>query len=91
MSEAEVLKKRVEELELKLVALGNLAVADWDDKTVGEVDRVVDPYKTTYNDHLRTLFTKNPERIKELELENFELKKELEHLKNKQNDLQRSN
>jgi hypothetical protein len=65
---------RLEELDIKLTALGSLAVADWDDSTVGEVDKVVNSHKTTYNDQLRTLFTTNPEKIKKLEQENAELR-----------------
>ena len=65
---------RLKELELKLTVLGNLAVANWDDSTVGEVDKVVDSHKTTYDDLLRTLFTKNPEKIRKLEQENVELR-----------------
>ena len=68
------LKQRANELELKLTALGNIAIADWDNSTVGEVDKVVNSHKTTYNDQLRTLFTTNPEKIKKLEQENAELR-----------------
>ena len=72
--EVEKLKKVNEELELKLTTLGNLAVANWDASTVEEVDKVVDPHKTTYNDNLRTLFKINPEKIKKLEQENADLR-----------------
>ena len=67
-------KLRINELELKLTALGNLAVANWDASTVQEVDTVVEPHKTTYDDYLRTLFRTNPEKIKKLEQENTDLR-----------------
>lgn len=67
-------KLRISELELKLTTLGDLAVADWDASTVEEVDKVVEPNKTTYNDYLRTLFKTNPEKIKKLEQENNDLR-----------------
>ena len=53
------------ELELKLAALGEIAVANWDDPTVGEVDKHVK--SVMYKDMLHTLFVKNPKRIKELQ------------------------
>jgi len=73
-------KQRISELELKFTALGNLAIANWDASTLEEVDDVVDPNKTTYNDHLRTLFNTNPDKIKKLERENAALRADKERL-----------
>jgi hypothetical protein len=53
------LTKRAEEAEVQLVALGDLAVADWDDKTVGTVDATVKE-PTKYKDRLRALFVDIP-------------------------------
>jgi len=61
------LHARIAELELKLTALGSLAVADWNDAAVGAVDATVPPEKQrTYADQLRVLFA-GPKRIAELE------------------------
>jgi hypothetical protein len=54
-------RNRVADLEAKLTALGNIAVCDWDDKTVGEVDDAVPPEKQkTYNDLIKSLFQTIP-------------------------------
>ena len=47
MDEIEVLKKRVEELELKLVAIGDIAIANWDDAVVEGVDTLIPPETAT--------------------------------------------
>ena len=77
------LTARVAELEIKLLAIGDLAVAGWDDKTVGEVDSAVKD-GTRYKDALRTLFVDNPETIARLTAENAVLREthihQLEHL-----------
>ena len=39
-TELESLRKRNEELELALLTIGDMAVVDWDDGVVGEVDKV---------------------------------------------------
>lgn len=48
-------KKRAEELELHLAAIGDMAVRGWDPEVVGKVDQVVDT--TKYKDLLRRLFS----------------------------------
>lgn len=61
------------ELEIKLAALGEFAVADWNEEVVSQVDKAV-PEPTRYKDFLRTLFVKHPEQIKELQEEVAKLK-----------------
>lgn len=56
---------RIQELEAKLLCLGDLAVGFWDDKTVGEVDTMgIKAQK--YKDILHTMFIEHPKRIQEL-------------------------
>lgn len=55
------LQDRVEELELKLTAVCEFAVADWNDQVVGQVESVVPHEKQrTYADRLRALFVDGP-------------------------------
>lgn len=54
-AEIRVLRARVSELELALAAIGDLAVADWDDATVGKIDAVVKE-PTRYRQRLGALF-----------------------------------
>lgn len=64
---------RLEELELNLVTIGELAIANWDYDTVEKVDNIVkDPMR--YKDMLEVLFRKNYNKIKELEniIKNYE-------------------
>lgn len=64
---------RLEELELNLVTIGELAIANWDYDTVEKVDNIVkDPMR--YKDMLDVLFRKNYNKIKELEniIKNYE-------------------
>lgn len=64
---------RLEELELNLVTIGELAIANWDYNTVEKVDNIVkDPMR--YKDMLDVLFRKNYNKIKELEniIKNYE-------------------
>jgi hypothetical protein len=51
-------ESKVEQLNLELTALGNLAVGHWDDSTVGRVDALI-PHETqvTYKEQLKTLFS----------------------------------
>jgi len=53
-------------LEAQLVVIGDIAVRDWDDATVGKVDALVKE-PTRYKDVVRKLFIDNPARITELE------------------------
>jgi hypothetical protein len=66
---------RIKELQLMLTALGDLAVGNWDDATVGKVDAAI-PHEVqiTYKDLLRSAFYDIPKerralaiRVKELE------------------------
>jgi len=70
------LTSRVTDLETQLVALGDLAVGIWDDKTVGKVDALV-KNGPKYKDVLRTLFVDNPAQIARLTAENEMLKADL--------------
>ena len=65
--ERDQLRKRVEELELQLAVIGEIAVMDWDDATLGKVEAVV-PYKDQqkYKDKLRLLFQTIPDENKQL-------------------------
>lgn len=68
----EAYRARVAELEKELVALGELAVVDFDDAVVGRVDAVVkEPQK--YKDILRALFITGPEKLKAAEQDNAAL------------------
>lgn len=49
------LRERLERAEKALVLIGERAVVDWDDRTVGEVDGIVPPQ--TYNDWVREVMT----------------------------------
>jgi hypothetical protein len=63
-------KKRVEELEKQLAFIGDKAVNDWDDETVGQVDAVVPKAPKTYAEWARDVLDcdrKKKERIKALE------------------------
>jgi uncharacterized protein YhaN len=55
-------ESKVEQLNLELTALGNLAVGHWDDPTVGRVDALI-PHETqvTYKEQLKTLFSSSSE------------------------------
>ena len=76
MDETEILKKRIEELELKLVAIGDIAIANWDNAVIEGVDTLIPPEAATvkYRDMIRVLFVDNPELIKKLKQENTELR-----------------
>lgn len=49
-------------LKLKLTTLGNIAVGNWDDETVGKIDALGIDGKT-YKDKLRTMFIEQPQQI----------------------------
>ena len=70
------LEKKIEELELKLVAVGDIAIANWDDAVIEGVDTLIPPETATvkYRDMIRVLFVDNPELIKKLKQENAELR-----------------
>jgi hypothetical protein len=55
-------ESKVEQLNLELTALGDLAVGHWDDPTVGRVDALI-PHETqvTYKEQLKTLFSASSE------------------------------
>jgi hypothetical protein len=55
-------ESKVEQLNLELTALGDLAVGHWDDNTVGRVDALI-PHETqvTYKKQLKTLFSASSE------------------------------
>jgi len=55
-------ESKVEQLNLELTALGDLAVGHWDDQTVGRVDALI-PHETqvTYKEQLKTLFSASSE------------------------------
>jgi hypothetical protein len=55
-------ESKVEQLNLELTALGDLAVGHWDDPTVGRVDALI-PHETqvTYKEQLKTLFNASSE------------------------------
>jgi hypothetical protein len=61
------LRDRVQELEAKLTVVGEMAVADWDDKAVGAVDSAV-PHENQvkYKDVLRRMFVEQPKELEEL-------------------------
>jgi hypothetical protein len=54
-SELAVLKERVKELEKHLLLIGDKAVTDWDDATVGQVDAVVSKVPVTYAEWARDI------------------------------------
>lgn len=57
---------RIAELEVALSVIGDLAVIDFDDPTVGKVDAAV-PFKKalTYKDLLKEIMQENPQKLKE--------------------------
>lgn len=57
MNQCDHWKQRAEELETKLRIIGDKAVRDWDDATVGEVDAVIKTQPpTTYAEFVRQLY-----------------------------------
>lgn len=73
-------QEQIKRLEIELAAIGEIAVVDWDDQTVGKVDQVLDKPVGVYRDELRRLFVEQPERIAELERELAEARDELQTL-----------
>ena len=71
---AEQAEARVKELELSLAAIGDIAVANWDDSTVGKVDAILkEPQR--YKEKLRELFASSREAAA-LRADNAELQKQ---------------
>jgi hypothetical protein len=61
----DVLRAENAALREKIAVLGELAVANWDDKTVGECDAITkDPLK--YKDMLRRMFVDQPRELSQL-------------------------
>ena len=74
--------KRIEELETQLLIIGDKAVVDWDDETVGQVDAVVKTQPPqTYIEFVRKLYSRGEEidqlrqQLQEAERQRDELKK----------------
>jgi len=64
------LESQVKELEHQLLFIGDKAVTDWDDETVGQVDAVVPKVPETYMEWARGVLgrdKKKNKRIEELE------------------------
>lgn len=78
-SELLAAQARIAELETQLAAIGDFAVADWDDKTVGAVDAIVKE-STRYKYRLRALFVDIPKERDELRKKVAELEADRERL-----------
>lgn len=72
-------KRERDEAQLRLAVLGDIAVGNWDDSTVGEVDSVVKEPRR-YKDALRVLFVDNPKTIAQLRSNNARLQEDSELL-----------
>ena len=60
--------KRIEELETQLLIIGDKAVVDWDDETVGQVDAVVKTQPPqTYIEFVRKLYSRGSPPLAEVE------------------------
>lgn len=80
------LAEQVAELETQLAAIGNLAVADWDDAVVGKVDALVKE-PTHYKDRLKALFIDIPKERDMLKQQVSELTAKLEEVTQERNKL----